>query len=182
MGAIADGVGDAGDQLIEVTIEESMEARKPRKVADPIKPSAREVEEHELTHLPYRSWCWTCVHGRGKHAPHVRTRKEKTALEVHFDFMFVGPKDQLGLTVSSEHVDEPVCDPRLEEVGCKHQDVIVKSDQEASINSLVDEVGKMREVEGSGRWVKEHSPVGSSASNGLVEMAIQSVQGVKSGC
>ena len=56
--------------------------------------------------------------------------------------------------------------------------MIVKSDQESSINSLVDEIGRMRAAEGSaGRWVKEHFPVGSSASNGIVERAVQSVEG-----
>ena len=30
----------------------------------PIKPSQREIDEHELTHLPFRSWCAHCVRAR----------------------------------------------------------------------------------------------------------------------
>ena len=30
------------------------------------KPTARHVEEHERTHLPFRSWCRWCVLGRGR--------------------------------------------------------------------------------------------------------------------
>ena len=40
--------------------------RRPRRLADPTIPSEVEVEEHNLTHLPYRSWCEHCVRGRGK--------------------------------------------------------------------------------------------------------------------
>ena len=31
----------------------------------PIKPCAADVEEHNITHMPYRSWCECCVEGRG---------------------------------------------------------------------------------------------------------------------
>ena len=31
----------------------------------PIKPCAADVEEHNITHTPYRSWCDSCVEGRG---------------------------------------------------------------------------------------------------------------------
>ena len=33
--------------------EEPVEEMKPRRMMDPIKPSTREREEHELKHLPY---------------------------------------------------------------------------------------------------------------------------------
>ena len=74
MGAVVDG----GEDLVEGTGEELQESRRVKKVADPTKPSAREVEEHEFTHLPYRNWCWTCVHGKGKNSSHVRKKEEKT--------------------------------------------------------------------------------------------------------
>ena len=67
MGAVA----DSGEGLVEETGEESQKSRRLKKVADPTKPSAREVEEHEFTHLPYRNWLWTCVHGKGKNSSHV---------------------------------------------------------------------------------------------------------------
>jgi hypothetical protein len=181
--------------VVEVTDDEPEEARRPRRMADPTKPSAREVEEHRLTHLPYRSWCWACVRGRGKNAAHTKLKEEKSVPEIHFDYMFVGMKDEPGevLTclVAREALSKmmlamvvPSKSPSsfvvkrvlafLDEVGCTHNDVTVKSDQEASINSLVDEIGRARG--GGGKWMKEHSPVGASASNGVVERAIQSVQ------
>ena len=67
-GAEVGAVADGGEDLIEGTGEESQESRRLKKVADRTKPSAREVEEHEFTHLPYRNWCWKWVDGRGKNS------------------------------------------------------------------------------------------------------------------
>ena len=65
----------------------------------------------------------------------------------------------------------------MEEVGCSHGDVVAKSDQESSIRALVEAVGQMKGIKGSGRWIVEHSPVGSSQSNGIIERAVQSIEG-----
>ena len=35
-----------------------------------VRPSAREVEEHNATHLPFRSWCPYCVAGKAKENAH----------------------------------------------------------------------------------------------------------------
>ena len=65
----------------------------------------------------------------------------------------------------------------LHETGCLHGDIIVRSDQELAVMSIIEEVGKIRAQRGGGRFVVENSPVGSSQSNGVAEKAIQSVQG-----
>ena len=53
----------------------------------PGKPSPEEVEHHNLTHLPYRSWCRHCVRGRKKELPHKVTHRDGGDLpEVHLDF------------------------------------------------------------------------------------------------
>ena len=55
--------------------------------------------------------------------------------------------------------------------------LILKSDQEAAIMSVVGEVIRMRAANGGiGRTIEETSPVGSSSSNGIVERALLSVQ------
>ena len=68
------------------------------RMLDPKLPSRAEVEEHELTHLPYRNWCRHCVKGRGKEAPHKKQNAEKEAgmPEVHWDFMFLGEENDAG--------------------------------------------------------------------------------------
>ena len=58
------------------------------------KPSQAEVDDHYLTHLPYRSWCRHCVKGRGKEMAHTRGTMEKGEVpEFHFDFCFPGEKE-----------------------------------------------------------------------------------------
>ena len=37
-----------------------------KKLIDPRLPTQREVEDHCLTHLPYRNWCPICVKAKGK--------------------------------------------------------------------------------------------------------------------
>ena len=177
--------------------EETNEERKPKRIADPTKPTKREIEEHEITHLHYRSWRWACVHGRGKEAPHRRGRKPGGLPELHMDFMSMGKKGEPGETtpclvvkevnskmcmatmIPTKSVDQFVVKrvvAFLAEVGCLSGDVIVKSDQEPAIKSLAGEIGRHRAAAGGGRWVEECSPVGASAANGMVERGIQSVQ------
>ena len=50
---------------------ESGEAQRAHVVKDPDTPTAKEVAEHEITHLPRRSWCAACVAGRSRDRPHL---------------------------------------------------------------------------------------------------------------
>jgi hypothetical protein len=64
----------------------------------------------------------------------------------------------------------------MKEIGVVHGDVLVKTDQEPAIMAIIEEGGRVRAAEGGGRYVIEQSPVGSSASNGIVERAILGVE------
>ena len=84
-----------GDPLVQ---QDHPEARRPRGVRDPGAPTPGERAEHELHHANYREWCRACVRGRGIAAPH---RKQHQHLDdpdgvpsVHFDYCFIGEKDQ----------------------------------------------------------------------------------------
>ena len=58
-------------------------------------PSRREVHKHELTNIPYRSWCVHCVRGAGRSDAHRRRARQdeeereqhKTTWSVDFAFM-----------------------------------------------------------------------------------------------
>ena len=52
----------------------------------------------------------------------------------------------------------------------------MKSDQENAIKAIIDDVGKARAIGKHGKTIPEHSPVGSSGSNGVVERGIQSIE------
>ena len=52
------------DEYITDDVGEQQEARKAKGLPAPQQPTAQERLEHELTHLPYRSWCSACVQAR----------------------------------------------------------------------------------------------------------------------
>ena len=56
--------------------EERTEAKPNKGLNHGIKPSQKEVDEHERTHLPFRSWCAHCVKGKGQSHPHWNKDKE----------------------------------------------------------------------------------------------------------
>ena len=48
-------------------------ANVPTAVTTPKEPGAVERSRHELTHMPCRSWCFSCVAGRGTDDPHHKS-------------------------------------------------------------------------------------------------------------
>ena len=76
-------------QGVDMPTEEEFGVRNPRKLANPRLPSEKEVKEHNLTHLPYRSWCAHCVAGKGKAAPHRRQNRKDGLPVLHLDYCFL---------------------------------------------------------------------------------------------
>ena len=81
---------------LQVEIEHSEAALKPRVVPSPIEPTKQEREIHNLTHLPYRSWCPICVRAKGKQTPHRKGGSTKPLIQVDFAFVSIpeDPKSQ----------------------------------------------------------------------------------------
>ena len=50
--------------------EKIMQGIAAKPIHQPRQPSKSEVEEHELTHIPFRCWCVHCVRGLGRSNPH----------------------------------------------------------------------------------------------------------------
>ena len=65
--------GDESEELLCPPCEE----RVSKSIFEPMKPSPKEVADHERTHVPYRCWCNVCVRAKGKEAAH-RRGKAKT--------------------------------------------------------------------------------------------------------
>ena len=71
-GDVEDGEDDAVESG-STGIEDDWEAEEavpPLVMRDPGQPTAREREEHEITHLPPRPWWKWCCLGRGQHDHH----------------------------------------------------------------------------------------------------------------
>ena len=81
--------------------EELEEAEAPVIRKAPKGPTQKEREEHEATHLPYRSWCKHCVRERGRNKPHRRQdeedkdeEKEKAVPRISMDYFFMSEEEQ----------------------------------------------------------------------------------------
>ena len=75
--------------------------RKVVRKHDPRQPSMQEKEEHEMTHLPFRSWCRHCIMGRGREEDCRNTiEEERQVPEVHLDYMLTGDEKE-GKTLAS---------------------------------------------------------------------------------
>ena len=166
-----------------------------KELVDPRRPTAKEMEDHERTHLPYRNWCPVCVQAKGKDMDHRKCINDDRGLsEYSFDYCF--PGDELGcklvVLVGRERVTGTVLATTvpmkgsmgqfvidkmmdmIDEVGDSRQTILIKTDQESSVKALIEDAVNERE---EGRTVVEESPVGSSGSNGVVERAVQGVEG-----
>ena len=78
-----------------------------RMANDPGKPTARQVEEHERTHLPFRSWCRWCVLGRGRGLQH-RAHTGSIVPILGLDYFFLTSKGVMlkeELQMSSEEIE-----------------------------------------------------------------------------
>ena len=64
---------------------------KPTTLSSPYTPSRQERIEHELTHLPFRSWCAHCVRGKSTsmHHRHKDDEEEKRVPTVGIDYAFI---------------------------------------------------------------------------------------------
>ena len=68
---VGHGGRDQGAVIGDIDVESDHgEARPLRKLIDPRRPGAAEVEEHYKTHMPQRNWCPHCVRGKGTDLDH----------------------------------------------------------------------------------------------------------------
>ena len=69
---------------------EPCEVEPLRTAPNPILPSAADVEEHRLTHWPFRSWCKFCNLGRGTGEQHRRdAEKQRSIAIVGIDYWYI---------------------------------------------------------------------------------------------
>ena len=167
---------------------------KPKTRRAPHEPTNDEIREHELTHTPYRSWCSHCVRARALAAQHHPMKDEEKAFAtMHLDYWFmrdkagaelvpvVTLKDDKTKAVKAHVVPgkgnvEGAADMLIKDIGkCGHMHtVILKCDQEPA---LIDLRNKMQERRTPTTLVEE-SKSKDSRSNGVIERAIQSVEGI----
>ena len=175
---------------------EAPEERIAKMRRNPQEPTKEEVERHRLTHVPYRSWCPECVRARAKATPHLiqKNPDEKNIPTFHIDYWFMRDKagaelvpvatirDDKSKTIKAHVVPgkgniEGVADVIIQDIAKMgyQSDVILKCDQEAALIDLVETIARRRTC---GTTQVETGKTRDSQSNGVVERAIQSVEGM----
>ena len=98
-----DTMDDEDDEDKEEGAEEGQQAKG---IRDPQEPTKQEIEDHELTHIPFRDWCVHCCKGKSRSNPH-RTNKNK-AEEDEENVVTTVSMDYMYLTEKGETVDHAI--------------------------------------------------------------------------
>ena len=166
-------------------------------------PTAKEIEEHEATHLPYRAWCRHCVAGYGKDDYHRKVDSSGNSVPVvACDYCFMGERIEdeklsakcLPILVVKDSAYGVVDSQVVPNKGTKHPypatmlakaierrglpNIIFRSDQEPSIVELK-RAAAVDLREKFGLYVQpEESKVGDSKANGFIERAVWDIEGM----
>ena len=194
---VAPAVSSGGSPAASGQMVEEHDMGEPAKtLPTPISPPTIELEAHNATHIPFRTWCKWCVAGR-KPNPHHR-RKTDAARDVPMlvgDYCFVRDSrddDLMSMYVGKLYPSKAVVAIPVTQNGYDEQAVhrlanllrmcgvrrlVYTSDQEGALKALTE--AAVNELNFDGDLISavpEHSPVGESQSNGRAERTVQQVE------
>ena len=155
----ADGVIDFVDGEEEVIAETGQSIVIPKELPSPTLPSKAVVEHHNLTHIPYKSWCPICVAARRKNNAHRSNQGEdRTVPLLCADYCFVSESTDdenlsvlVGRVYPSTSIVAVPCDRKGHDEYTAHRlqsfvkseglpSLVYKSDQERALRRLLDYV------------------------------------------
>ena len=138
-----------------------------KRMLDPKLPTQEEVDKHwAMGHIPYRNWCHICIKAKAREDGHRRDDgKVRNLPEYSWDYCF--PGDELGfkwtVLVGKERTTGSVmattvpmkgfgtgkfsidkCLEFVHENGDSSRDIIIKGDQENSLEHVLDEIVRAR--------------------------------------
>ena len=183
------------EQLYEDPHEEVQEVGSKRlAIKVPIQPTDEERREHEISHIPYRSWCGDCVRGKGLTSAHRRhsqgeEEKEQRRPLIALDYFYLGQDEEQSLPILAMVEEKTgrtyaICMPEkgvrnnynaaaaakvLKVSGCLGG--ILKSDTERALVALRSRLQEMYPTLGT-----EDATKGESQSNGLIESYVGKIQ------
>ena len=183
---------ESGEEFRDIELEcEEEEAREPCVLRDPGAPTEAEVERHNVTHMPFRSWCPACVEGKARDKYHQKAEGQvgKEVPEIVFDYCFLGSEgeDTVAIQVTRDRRTRMIFAHVVPKKGFSHEhgtmelikdiaklgynEIILKCDGEPALKTIQEEVRRQR----SEKTILENSPVGDSRANGAAERAVQAI-------
>ena len=161
-----------------------------KSLQEPGAPTERERKIHDLTHLPYRSWCWVCRMARGYTLAHLHSDEMSEVPIVAIDYFFLGEQEQPGCMAclcikecqtkaivaitAPRKGRHPYVEHRIAQAlrFFGHKRIIIRSDQEHAICALIEAVAE----NWTGEIMHEKSPVGDHRANGWVESGVRTTE------
>ena len=187
---------EVGEEMEEEDVHEEFgEAVERMGQVTPTMPSAEEVAQHNISHIPYRSWCRHCVRGKGRAMHHQQHReldrdRARQRPRIHMDYFYLGPREEdksLPLLAIIEEQSQRTFSVAMPCKGVEHQypvavavrllralglqGGVIKTDTERSIVALRNAVQRSLPDLGFEDAVK-----GESESNGLIENTVEKLQ------
>ena len=167
--------------------QHTQQARSAKGLPQPKQPTAQERAEHELTHLPYRSWCETCVRTKGRADNHPRQTSKQPVIQVDITYIrTVEEKSNIPILTAID-VETGMCMAALIQDRTQHFEYLVnciqaflmetgraqatlanttlQSDNEQFITNLL----KTAALKMGGNMFVRQSPAYSSQSQGSIE-------------
>ena len=119
--------------------DESEEGRRAKSILVQELPSQREIDEHMLTHIPFRSWCRFCVMGKSVANPHRSIDKSEEGIPtVSIDYAFLNEKQEID---SGENSGMPVLALKDRKSGMMQSRVVpAKGTDKFAIKRLVKDI------------------------------------------
>ena len=166
---------------LESDDDEQQQAIKAKATPAPKQPSQQEIQEHNLTHMPYRSWCPICVQGKGRSTSHNTQTSRKPIIQIDFAYLRGFEEQQTVPILTAIDIETGLCmatmlpdkqqlfdyasnciQTFIYEVGRTNS--IIQSDNEPYLKALIQSVANK-----IGSISTRHSPAYSSQSQGSIE-------------
>ena len=162
----------------------------------PREPTRQEVDEHNITHLPFRSWCPCCTTVKAKHWPHRRSPDAEGAEEAapsnHMDYWFMrddevdenvtvinkekNTKALRAHVVKKKGIETGVAERTIklvEKWGARGKRSWKRICKKPSIQAVAEDMRSLRSDETTTEASKKYD----SQPNGIAERAVQTVEG-----
>ena len=159
-------------------------ATKAKAMTMPKQPTPQEIQEHNITHLPYRNWCPICVQAKGRQANHTKQptgTSRRPIVQVDFTYIktfcdkyptpvLTAIDIQTGMAmaamITDKHNQFTYAKTSLQAflLECGRTEGILQSDNEEYLMALLRATAKT-----CGNMAVRFSPAYSSQSNGNIE-------------
>ena len=165
------------------------EARRARGRPQPAQPTRQEMEEHALTHMPYRSWCLICAKAKGKQDAYKQQHSKQPVIQIDFGYLKTSTDEQSVAVLAAVDLQSQLCmalavpDKAIQHdcminslrsfiLGCGRTNGIIQCDNHPTLKTVA--TGAAAKI---GNMIVRQTPTYSSNSQGSVEKFHRTVFG-----